>query len=186
MAGGLPSFWNGPFLGDIRSFSRGACLPPFHPSVQGTNLPWRQWKELPPIWPWKKNVDGNYKKKHFFYSWLITRKSGFYTHHLGCLKEPMFSWNPNDLYFWRSTPPKQGLSHQNKGHLGSRFLIMGIKIKVRTSSGEMLDFSSPWILTLSEVACELRRSWRHHYFLWKENHLGVSKNRGKTPKMHDL
>ena len=29
-------------------------------------------------------------------------------------------WNPNDLYFWRSTPQNKALSNQNKGHLGSR------------------------------------------------------------------
>ena len=32
-----------------------------------------------------------------------------------------------DLYFWRSAPPKQGLfSHQNKGHLGSRYICIYI------------------------------------------------------------
>ncbi len=31
------------------------------------------------------------------------------------------AWNPNDLYFWRSTPQKKAFSNQNKGHLGSRY-----------------------------------------------------------------
>ena len=31
------------------------------------------------------------------------------------------TWNPNDLYFWRSTPQNKAFSNQNKGpHLGSR------------------------------------------------------------------
>ncbi len=31
------------------------------------------------------------------------------------------TWNPNDLYFWRSTPQNKAFSNQNKGHLGSRY-----------------------------------------------------------------
>ncbi len=30
---------------------------------------------------------------------------------------------PNDLYFWRSTPQNKAFSNQNKGHLGSRYII---------------------------------------------------------------
>ena len=33
----------------------------------------------------------------------------------------MHTWNPNDLYFWRSTPQNKAFSNQNKGHLGSRY-----------------------------------------------------------------
>ena len=29
---------------------------------------------------------------------------------------------PNDLDFWRWTPPKMAFSNQNKGHLGSRYI----------------------------------------------------------------
>ena len=32
----------------------------------------------------------------------------------------VYTWNPNDLYFWRSTPQNKAFSNQNKGHLGSR------------------------------------------------------------------
>ena len=28
------------------------------------------------------------------------------------------TWNPNDLYFWRSTPPKQGLFQSKQGSFG--------------------------------------------------------------------
>ncbi len=34
----------------------------------------------------------------------------------------IYTWNPNDLYFWRSTPQNKALSNQNKGHLGSRYI----------------------------------------------------------------
>ena len=30
--------------------------------------------------------------------------------------------SPNDLYFWRSPPPKKAFSNQNKGHLGSKYV----------------------------------------------------------------
>ena len=33
----------------------------------------------------------------------------------------IYTWNPNDLYFWRSTPQNKAFSNQNKGHLGSRY-----------------------------------------------------------------
>ncbi len=33
------------------------------------------------------------------------------------------TWNPNDLYFWRSSPQNKAFSNQNKGHLGSRYII---------------------------------------------------------------
>ena len=29
----------------------------------------------------------------------------------------IYTWNPNDLYFWRSTPQNKAFSNQNKGHL---------------------------------------------------------------------
>ena len=32
-----------------------------------------------------------------------------------------FTWNPNDLHVWRSTPQNKAFSNQNKGHLGSRW-----------------------------------------------------------------
>ena len=38
--------------------------------------------------------------------------------------EIMNTWNPNDLYFWRSTPQNKVFSNQNKGHLGSRYAYM--------------------------------------------------------------
>ena len=34
------------------------------------------------------------------------------------------TWNPNDLYFWRSTLQNKALSNQNKGHLGSRYIYI--------------------------------------------------------------
>ena len=33
----------------------------------------------------------------------------------------IYTWNPNDLYFWRSTRQNKAFSNQNKGHLGSRY-----------------------------------------------------------------
>ena len=33
----------------------------------------------------------------------------------------LYTWNPNDLYFWRSSPQNKAFSNQNKGHLGSRY-----------------------------------------------------------------
>ena len=40
----------------------------------------------------------------------------------GCLKT-IRTWNPNDLYFWRSKPQNKAFSNQNKGHFGSRDII---------------------------------------------------------------
>ena len=34
----------------------------------------------------------------------------------------IYTWNPIDLYFWRSTPQNKAFSNQNKGHLGSRYI----------------------------------------------------------------
>ena len=31
----------------------------------------------------------------------------------------IYIWNPNDLYFWRSTPENKAFWNQKKGHLGS-------------------------------------------------------------------
>ncbi len=51
-------------------------------------------------------------------------------------------WNPNDLYFWRSTPPKQGLnSNQNKGHLGSRYIYM---VFFRNVFSQIRTFGTFW------------------------------------------
>ena len=36
----------------------------------------------------------------------------------------IYTWNPNDLYFWRSTPQNKAFSNQNKGHLGSRYIYI--------------------------------------------------------------
>ena len=33
----------------------------------------------------------------------------------------VYTLNPYDLYFWRSTPQNKAFSNQNKGHLGSRY-----------------------------------------------------------------
>ena len=33
-----------------------------------------------------------------------------------------YTWNPTDLYFWRSTPQSKAFSDENKGHLGSRYV----------------------------------------------------------------
>ena len=38
------------------------------------------------------------------------------------------TWNPNDLYFWRSTPQCKAFSNQKKGHLGSRYIMEPIQI----------------------------------------------------------
>ncbi len=40
------------------------------------------------------------------------------------------TWSPNDLYFWRSTPQNKPFSNQNKGHLGSRYIICIITKKI--------------------------------------------------------
>ena len=36
----------------------------------------------------------------------------------------IYTWNPNDLYFWRSTPQNKAFSNQKEGHLGSRYIYM--------------------------------------------------------------
>ena len=38
----------------------------------------------------------------------------------------IYAWNPNDLYFWRSTPQNKAFSNQNKGHLGSRCIYTSV------------------------------------------------------------
>ena len=38
----------------------------------------------------------------------------------------IYTWNPNDLYFWRSTPQNKVFFNQNKGHLGSRYVYIYI------------------------------------------------------------
>ena len=40
----------------------------------------------------------------------------------------IYTWNPNDLYFWSSTPQNKAFSNQNKGHLGSKYIIIIIYI----------------------------------------------------------
>ena len=35
----------------------------------------------------------------------------------------LYTWNPNELIFWRPTPQNKALSNQNKGHLGSRYWL---------------------------------------------------------------
>ena len=55
---------------------------------------------------------------------------------------------PNDLYFWRSTPQKQGPnSNQNKGtHLGSRYIYM--YTHTYTMNGELIQ---TWGITLGHI-----------------------------------
>ena len=38
----------------------------------------------------------------------------------------IFTWNPNDLYFWRLTPQNKAFSNQNKGHFGSRYIYLPV------------------------------------------------------------
>ena len=40
----------------------------------------------------------------------------------------ILTWNPNDLYFWRSTPQNKALFNQNKGHLGPREALVSIDL----------------------------------------------------------
>ena len=40
----------------------------------------------------------------------------------------IYTWNPNDLYFWRSTPQNKAFSNQNKGQVGSRYIYICIYI----------------------------------------------------------
>ncbi len=40
----------------------------------------------------------------------------------------IYTWSPNDLYFWRSIQQKNAFSNQNKGHLGSRKINIYIYI----------------------------------------------------------
>ena len=40
--------------------------------------------------------------------------------------EEFICWNPNDLYFRRSTSQNKAFSNQNKGHLGSRYIRISI------------------------------------------------------------
>ena len=39
-----------------------------------------------------------------------------------CIYIYIYTWNPTDLYFWRSTPQSKAFSDENKGHLGSRYV----------------------------------------------------------------
>ena len=41
-----------------------------------------------------------------------------------CIYIFIFTWNPNDLYVWRSTPQNKAFSNQNKGHLGCRYIYI--------------------------------------------------------------
>ena len=43
---------------------------------------------------------------------------------LQCIQAGIYTWNPNDRYFWRSTPQNKVFSNQNKGHLGSRYIYI--------------------------------------------------------------
>ncbi len=39
------------------------------------------------------------------------------------LFKPIYTWNPDDLYVWRSTPPKQGLFQSKQGSFGFQVAI---------------------------------------------------------------
>ena len=41
-----------------------------------------------------------------------------------CCKQIKYTWNLNDLYFWRSTPQNKAFSNKNKGHLSSRYIYI--------------------------------------------------------------
>ena len=56
--------------------------------------------------------------------WMFCKKSDAMMVHAWFFfrKWSLCNWNPNDLYFWRSTPQNKAFSNQNKVHLGSRYV----------------------------------------------------------------
>ena len=50
----------------------------------------------------------------------------------------VYTWNPNDLYFWRLTPQNKAFSNQNKCHLGSRYSSLVI------ATSKVFSPSHPW------------------------------------------
>ena len=50
----------------------------------------------------------------------------FFHRYIQCIHDGLYyvyTWNPDDLDFWRSTPQNKASSNQNKGHLGSRYML---------------------------------------------------------------
>ena len=85
--------------------------------------------------------------------------------HIYCIYIYVFtySWNPNDLYFWRSTPPNKVFSHQNKGHLGSRYICIYIYGYIRSlfstsKSSKTRDVSEPKTGSPGNLGSLLRQS----------------------------
>ncbi len=72
--------------------------------------------------------------------------------------------NPNNLYFWRSTPPKQGrTSNQNKGpHLGSRYTVIGAYHRGDTN-------------TFSWCRVRIPQSWKVRFFFCETDGTGKEK-----------
>ena len=67
-----------------------------------------------------QTVFENYGHKGIFISICVVVAYGitFQLKHI----ESIHTWNPNDLYFWRSTPQNKAFSDQKKGYLGSRYI----------------------------------------------------------------
>ena len=58
----------------------------------------------------------------------------------------VYTWNPNDLYFWRSTPQSKAFSNQNKDHLGSRHIYIYLYMYI--CMNEMHDSNVSWYSTI--------------------------------------
>ena len=67
--------------------------------------------------------------------------------------------NPNDPYFWRSTPQNKAFSNQNRGHLGSRYWqVQEIKF-IRH-----VKFAHSWASSMS--LCDM--SWEGAMHPWEK------------------
>ena len=72
-------------------------------------------------------------------------------------------WNPNNLYFWRSTPQNKALPDQKKGHLGSR--TTKFTKRISPQHPESSNMGNPgWSLETMRF-CWVR-GVEAHYFCW--------------------
>ena len=72
----------------------------------------------------------------------------------------IYTWNPNDLYFWRSTPQNKAFSNQNKGQPGPRYLYTRLNYYIVFTSTNPGCQSPLWIhyykLTVTVLGVDLR------------------------------
>ena len=93
-----------------------------------------------------------------------------------CL-QGIYTWNPNNLYFWRSTPQNKAFSNQNKGHLCSRYIYipggdrdfwLPSTVSISKSQESALKMSRPWTFWVDRRSEEMffpRKKW-HLYPPW--------------------